>query len=438
MFSHEQALLVTMRSMHLVEPLMDKNITDYFENLFLNPAKYSLDQNSEASTKEKLNIIYRLGHKTLAEPIRDNLGKVVIPAKTYLSHDWLRKLETFQKKGWLEKQITLFGNKKVTIEQVAIYKNDDQRKKIILIGHPISEKETEHKLKISYILTAINYLVYLDNGVGELDKIDSLNKRRIKTCKEILRNVVKSAFLSFPTMVHDIYIRECSYAEKPTLQNIMLKILTTKNITAAIHDFINTSQLCQFLDQTNPLSDLSNKRRITTLGPGGLTTERAAIDVRDVHATYFGRICPIESPEGANVGLICNLSCYSKINDGGFLQAAYHPVKDCVVQFDKIHYLTASEEHDLNLSEPNCKIDKNGMINDRQVFCRMNGNPCVVKREKVDYCMINGFQIISIASALIPFLENNDSNRTLMGANMQRQAVPLIFPEAPIVGTGLE
>ena len=438
LFSHEQSLMLTMRSMHLVEPLSNKSISQYFENLFLNPDKYCLDTNSEKATKEKLNVFYRLAYKTLAKPIYNRKKEIVIPKDTYLNHDWMRKLENCQKQGFLEKDYVLFGNKKIKVEEVSIYRSDNRRKIIKLIGHPIREKKIERQLKISYLLSAINYLVYLDEGVGELDKIDSLNKRRIKTANEIFRNIVRSAFASFKSTVRDIYLRECSYAEKPNLQSVVLKILTTKNISAAIHEFINTSQLCQFLDQTNPLSDLSNKRRITTLGPGGLTSDRAGINVRDVHATYFGRICPIESPEGANIGLICNLSCYSKINEGGFLQAAYHPVKDSVVNYEKIVYLVSSEEYDMNIAEPNLQVDDNGLILTKQVFCRNSGVPCVVSSEKVDYCMINGFQIISIASALIPFLENNDSNRTLMGANMQRQAVPLLFPEAPIVGTGLE
>merc|ERR1712086_818094 len=214
-------------------------------------------------------------------------------------------------------------------------------------------------------------------------------------------------------------------------------LINAKPVTAAIKDFFVSSQLSQFMDQTNPLSEITHKRRVSALGPGGLTRERAGFEVRDVHPTHYGRICPIETPEGPNIGLINSLSTYAKINKYGFIESPYKKVENGVVQ-DKVEYLSAMEETKYTIAQANAKLDKSGKILEELVPCRENLNFVLSKPENIDYIDVSPKQLVSVAASLIPFLENDDANRALMGSNMMRQAVPLLKPESPLVGTGIE
>jgi len=281
------------------------------------------------------------------------------------------------------------------------------------------------------ILAIIKKMLEIRDGKDEVDDIDHLGNRRVRSVGELVENQARIG----------IYRMERAIKEKMTsldIESAMPQdLINAKPLTVSLKDFFATSQLSQFMDQTNPLSEITHKRRVSALGPGGLTRERAGFEVRDVHPTHYGRICPIETPEGPNIGLINSLSTYSKINKYGFIESPYKKVKDGVVQ-DSIEYLSAMEESKFTIAQANSVIDKNGKFLEQLVSCRQNLNFILSKSENIDYIDVSPKQLVSVAASLIPFLENDDANRALMGSNMMRQAVPLLKPEAPLVGTGIE
>ena len=281
------------------------------------------------------------------------------------------------------------------------------------------------------ILAIIRKMLDLRDGKDEVDDIDHLGNRRVRSVGELVENQARIG----------VYRMERAIKEKMTTLDIESAmpqdLINAKPLTVSLKDFFASSQLSQFMDQTNPLSEITHKRRVSALGPGGLTRERAGFEVRDVHPTHYGRICPIETPEGPNIGLINSLSTYAKINKYGFIESPYKRVKDGVVQ-DKVEYLSAMEETKYTIAQANTKIDKNNKIIEELVSCRQNLNFLLSKPETIDYIDVSPKQLVSVAASLIPFLENDDANRALMGSNMMRQAVPLLKPEAPLVGTGIE
>ncbi len=281
------------------------------------------------------------------------------------------------------------------------------------------------------IISIIQKMLDLRDGKEEVDDIDHLANRRVRSVGELVENQARIG----------VYRMERAIKEKMTTLDVESAmpqdLINAKPLTISLKDFFATSQLSQFMDQTNPLSEITHKRRVSALGPGGLTRERAGFEVRDVHPTHYGRICPIETPEGPNIGLINSLSTYSKINKYGFIESPYKKVKDGVVE-DKIEYLSAMEETKFTIAQANSKIDKNGKFTEELVSCRENLNFILSKPENIDYIDVSPKQLVSVAASLIPFLENDDANRALMGSNMMRQAVPLLKPESPLVGTGIE
>jgi len=281
------------------------------------------------------------------------------------------------------------------------------------------------------ILSIIQKMLDLRDGKDEIDDIDHLGNRRVRSVGELVENQARIG----------VYRMERAIKEKMTTLDVESAmpqdLINAKPLTISLKDFFATSQLSQFMDQTNPLSEITHKRRVSALGPGGLTRERAGFEVRDVHPTHYGRICPIETPEGPNIGLINSLSTYSKINKYGFIESPYKKVDKGVVQ-DKIEYLSAMEETKFTIAQANSLIDKNGKFKEQLVSCRENLNFILSKPENIDYIDVSPKQLVSVAASLIPFLENDDANRALMGSNMMRQAVPLLKPEAPLVGTGIE
>ena len=281
------------------------------------------------------------------------------------------------------------------------------------------------------ILAIIQKMLDLRDGKDEIDDIDHLGNRRVRSVGELVENQARIG----------VYRMERAIKEKMTTLDVESAmpqdLINAKPLTISLKDFFATSQLSQFMDQTNPLSEITHKRRVSALGPGGLTRERAGFEVRDVHPTHYGRICPIETPEGPNIGLINSLSTYSKINKYGFIESPYKKVKDGVVQ-NNIEYLSAMEETKFTIAQANSLIDKNGKFTEELVSCRQNLNFILAKPENIDYIDVSPKQLVSVAASLIPFLENDDANRALMGSNMMRQAVPLLKPEAPLVGTGIE
>jgi len=281
------------------------------------------------------------------------------------------------------------------------------------------------------ILEIIKKMLDLRDGRDEVDDIDHLGNRRVRSVGELVENQARIG----------VYRMERAIKEKMTTLDIESAmpqdLINAKPLTVSLKDFFASSQLSQFMDQTNPLSEITHKRRVSALGPGGLTRERAGFEVRDVHPTHYGRICPIETPEGPNIGLINSLSTYAKINKYGFIESPYKRVKNAIVE-DKIEYLSAMEETKYTIAQANSKVDKNGKITEDLVSCRQNLNFILSKPENIDYIDVSPKQLVSVAASLIPFLENDDANRALMGSNMMRQAVPLLKPESPLVGTGIE
>ena len=281
------------------------------------------------------------------------------------------------------------------------------------------------------IIAIIKKMLDLRDGKDEVDDIDHLGNRRVRSVGELVENQARIG----------VYRMERAIKEKMTTLDVESSmpqdLINAKPLTVALKDFFATSQLSQFMDQTNPLSEITHKRRVSALGPGGLTRERAGFEVRDVHPTHYGRICPIETPEGPNIGLINSLSTYAKINKYGFIESPYKRVRDGIVE-DKIEYLSAMEETKYTIAQANSKVDKNGKITEDLVSCRQNLNFVLSKPENIDYIDVSPKQLVSVAASLIPFLENDDANRALMGSNMMRQAVPLLKPESPLVGTGIE
>ena len=281
------------------------------------------------------------------------------------------------------------------------------------------------------IIAIIHKMLDLRDGKDEVDDIDHLGNRRVRSVGELVENQARIG----------VYRMERAIKEKMTTLDVESAmpqdLINAKPLTISLKDFFASSQLSQFMDQTNPLSEITHKRRVSALGPGGLTRERAGFEVRDVHPTHYGRICPIETPEGPNIGLINSLSTYAKINKYGFIESPYKRVKSGVVQ-DQVEYLSAMEETKFTIAQANTKIDKNGKIIEELVSCRQNLNFLLSKPETIDYIDVSPKQLVSVAASLIPFLENDDANRALMGSNMMRQAVPLLKPESPLVGTGIE
>ncbi len=281
------------------------------------------------------------------------------------------------------------------------------------------------------IIAIIHKMLDLRDGKDDVDDIDHLGNRRVRSVGELVENQARIG----------VYRMERAIKEKMTTLDVESAmpqdLINAKPLTVSLKDFFASSQLSQFMDQTNPLSEITHKRRVSALGPGGLTRERAGFEVRDVHPTHYGRICPIETPEGPNIGLINSLSTYAKINKYGFIESPYKKVKDGVVQ-DKVEYLSAMEETKFTIAQANTKLDKNGKITEELVSCRQNLNFLLSKPDSIDYIDVSPKQLVSVAASLIPFLENDDANRALMGSNMMRQAVPLLKPESPLVGTGIE
>ena len=306
----------------------------------------------------------------------------------------------------------------------------------------VGRLKLNHKLKIDVpleqgtlrredILEVVRYLMELKNGNGQVDDIDHLGNRRVRAVGELVENQFRIGLVRM----------ERAIKERMSLQDIETlmpqELVNYKPASAVIKEFFGSSQLSQFMDQTNPLSEIAHKRRLSALGPGGLTRERAGFEVRDVHPTHYGRVCPIETPEGPNIGLIAALSTYARVNEYGFIETPYREVENNRVT-DRIVYLSALDEEDKVIAQANAQLDSHGRFTADLVSARIGGESTVVRAEDVQYMDVSPNQLVSVAASLIPFLENDDANRALMGSNMQRQAVPLLKPDAPLVGTGLE
>ncbi|WP_246168600.1 DNA-directed RNA polymerase subunit beta [Wolbachia endosymbiont of Ctenocephalides felis wCfeT] len=281
------------------------------------------------------------------------------------------------------------------------------------------------------IIEVVRKIVLLRDGQGSVDDIDHLGNRRVRSVGEFIENQFRAGLLKLERVIVDSMSTSSLDKVSPS------DFINPKVLTNVLRDFFNSSQLSQFMDQTNPLSEITHKRRLSALGPGGLTRERAGFEVRDVHPTHYGRICPIETPEGQNIGLINSLAIYARINKYGFIESPYRKVVDRVVT-DQIEYLSAIDEGSYYIADTSVKLDENNCFVDDMLYCRYAGSFVMVNSDQVAYIDVSPKQVISVAASLIPFLENDDANRALMGSNMQRQAVPLLKPTAPLVATGME
>src|SRR5437867_10679646 len=295
----------------------------------------------------------------------------------------------------------------------------------------LDAEDTVRVLRKDDITAVIRTLVDLRDGKGEIDDIDHLGNRRVRSVGELMENQYRIGLLRMERAIKE----RMSSVDIDTV--MPQDLINAKPAAAAVREFFGSSQLSQFMDQTNPLSEVTHKRRLSALGPGGLTRERAGFEVRDVHPTHYGRICPIETPEGPNIGLINSLATYARVNKYGFVETPYRKVKDGRVT-DEVHYLSAMEEGRYTVAQANQPIDPKGRFTEDLITCRHSGDVVFVTPDKVDYMDVSPKQLVSVAAAPIPFLENDDANRAVIGSNMQRQAVPLVRAEAPFVGTGME
>ena len=400
-------------------------ITRFFDNF-----RYDLAKVGRYKFNQRLNITDRLVGKVLAQDVKIK-GKVKFAEGTLLTKDIVMELDKYLKDGYgmEEAKINTDLNDKNMIQVLYVYSPLNPKKKVKIIGN--DQSIDVKTLTISDFYAAVSYYLNLMEGIGHDDEIDHLGNRRIRQVGELLQNQFKIGFSRMERVIRErMTTQDMETVTPKTLINI-------RPVTAVIKEFFGSSQLSQFMDQVNPIAELTHKRRLSALGPGGLSRDRAGVEVRDVNASHYGRICPIESPEGQNIGLITSLASYAKVNEYGFIMTPYRKVENKKLT-DQVDYLTAFEEQDFYISQATVNVDDKDMITDSQVAGRYNGENVIIPAEKVDYIDVSPQQVVSITTSLIPFLEHDDATRALMGANMQRQALPLLTTEAPYVGTGVE
>ena len=433
----EQALLEIYERLRPGEPPTVENAKSLLYSRFFDPKRYDLASVGRYKTNKKLHLKHRLFNQKLAEPIVDSeTGEIVAEEGTVLDRRKLDEIMNVLESNANSEVFELEGSvidEPVEIQSIKVYvPNDEEERTTTVIGNALPDSEVKC-ITPADIIASMSYFFNLLNGIGYTDDIDHLGNRRLRSVGELLQNQFRIGLSRMERVVRErMSIQDTDSITPQQLINI-------RPVIASIKEFFGSSQLSQFMDQANPLAELTHKRRLSALGPGGLTRERAQMEVRDVHYSHYGRMCPIETPEGPNIGLINSLSSYARVNEFGFIETPYRKVDiDTNSITDQIDYLTADEEDSYVVAQANSRLDENGRFLDDEVVCRFRGNNTVMAKEKMDYMDVSPKQVVSAATACIPFLENDDSNRALMGANMQRQAVPLMNPEAPFVGTGME
>ncbi|GAF18692.1 LOW QUALITY PROTEIN: DNA-directed RNA polymerase beta subunit [Bacillus sp. JCM 19046] len=436
--STDKALLEIYERLRPGEPPTVENAKSLLESRFFDPKRYDLANVGRYKINKKLHIKNRLFNQRLAEKLVDpETGEVLAEEGTLLDRRTLDKLIPHLEKNVGFRTARTSGGvleeSDVDIQSIRIYAADDydEERVISVIGNGMVERDVKH-IAASDIIASISYFFNLLHGVGDTDDIDHLGNRRLRSVGELLQNQFRIGLSRMERVVRErMSIQDPNVITPQALINI-------RPVIASIKEFFGSSQLSQFMDQTNPLAELTHKRRLSALGPGGLTRERAGMEVRDVHYSHYGRMCPIETPEGPNIGLINSLSSYAKVNEFGFMETPYRRVDPETGKVTaRIDYLTADEEDNYVVAQANAKLADDGSFIDSNIIARFRGENTVVPFERIDYMDVSPKQVVSAATSCIPFLENDDSNRA-MGANMQRQAVPLLVPEAPLVGTGME
>ena len=458
--SVESGLVEIYKKLRPGEPPTVESASSLINALFFDPKRYDLAKVGRYKFNKKLALAYRIMNRISCEDIiNPETGEVFVKDGEKISYE---KAWEIQNSGINvvhvlseeEKKVKVIGNNFVDIKSHVKFDIDDLKIKEKvhyptlkeILDECTTEEEIKEALKIRMrelipkhillddIIASINYQFNLFSDVGTIDDIDHLGNRRIRSVGELLQNQVRIGLSRMERVIRErMTVQDMESITPQALVNI-------RPVSAAIKEFFGSSQLSQFMDQTNPLSELTHKRRLSALGPGGLSRERAGFEVRDVHHSHYGRMCPIETPEGPNIGLINSLSTYAKINEYGFIESPYRKYdKETGKITDEIHYLTADEEDIFVRAQANEPLNENGEFVNERVVCRtVNGTVELLPANRVDFMDISPKQVVSIATAMIPFLENDDANRALMGSNMQRQAVPLVRREAPIIGTGCE
>ena len=405
---------------------------------FFDPKRYDLAPVGRYKINKKLDLKTRLLNLTVAETLADpDTGEIIVNKDEVIDKQVMDKLAPYLARDDF-KTFTFHPSEEgvvqepMTLQIVKVYSPKDPEKVVNVIGNANVDIQFKH-ITPADIVASMNYFFNLQEGMGSTDDIDHLGNRRTRSVGELLQNQFRIGLSRMERVVRErMSIQDTSTVTPQQLINI-------RPVVASIKEFFGSSQLSQFMDQTNPLGELSHKRRFSALGPGGLTRDRAGYEVRDVHYTHYGRMCPIETPEGPNIGLINSLSSYARINKYGFVETPYRRVSwETHKVTDKIDYLTADEEDNYVIAQANSPLNDDGSFVDDVVMARKKDDDVEISTEKVDYMDVSPKQVVAVATACIPFLENDDSNRALMGANMQRQAVPLIKPHAPLVGTGIE
>ena len=437
----EKALLEIYERLRPGEPPTVENAKNLIVSRFFDPKRYDLARVGRYKMNKKLHIKDRLFNQTLAETLVDEeTGEVIAEKGAKIDRRLLNKLiPHFDDEEGTLGEVSLDPAEGVLEEPIQVQSvkivdptDPEGERSINVIGNANIDRDVKN-ITPADILSSISYFFNLLHDVGGTDDIDHLGNRRLRSVGELLQNQFRIGLSRMERVVRErMSIQDTSSITPQQLINI-------RPVIASIKEFFGSSQLSQFMDQTNPLAELTHKRRLSALGPGGLTRERAGFEVRDVHYSHYGRMCPIETPEGPNIGLINSLSSYAKVNEFGFIETPYRRVDpDTSKVTAQIDYLTADEEDNYVVAQANAKLDDDGAFTDEEVIARFRGENTVVARDRLDYMDVSPKQVVSAATACIPFLENDDSNRSLMGANMQRQAVPLLKPDAPLVGTGME
>lgn len=445
----EEALIEIYNKLRPGEPATLEGATNLLYTRFFDPKRYDLAKAGRFKFKKKLSLLDRIAGRILAEDVKDIDGNVVCTKGTVVTNEVVDKLRPVFEAGahTVEMKTNPRLESNGVLQVLNVYVDESRTKVMKVIGTDLSLNCKY--VTISDMIAAYSYMLNLVDifnsydlapedrvshmaRIGLLDDIDHLGNRRVRSVGELIQNQFRIGLSRMERVVKErMSLSEVDSVTPQSLTNI-------RPLTAAMKEFFASSQLSQFMDQINPLAELTNKRRLSALGPGGLSRDRAGYEVRDVHASHYGRICPIETPEGPNIGLISTLASYAKINEYGFIETPYRKVNNCVIDEDDVRYLTADEEKNYIIAQANVQTSDEGEILDEQVIARHLGENIMAKREDVDFIDISPKQIVSVATSCIPFLENDDATRALMGANMQRQAVPLLNPHTPFVGTGME
>ena len=461
----EEALLEVYKKLRPGEPFTVDGATTHINNLFFDPQRYDLSRVGRFKYNKKLNIVGRVLGRTLTRPVADPLtGELLAEPGVTVSRELA---ELFDKKGVKEAYIEVeteegksehkvIANHTVDIkdyvnfdaeaecginervcfdELVKLLEAYDDEEELKAALRANKDKLIPKHITLDDIFATVSYILGLTYDVGSVDDIDHLGNRRIRSVGELLQNQFRIGITRMERVVREKMGVQAQDAEAVT----PISLINIRPVVAAIREFFGSSPLSQFMDQTNPLAELTHKRRLSALGPGGLSRDRAGFEVRDVHYTHYGRMCPIETPEGPNIGLISYLATFARINEYGFVEAPYRRVdKETGVVLDDVVYMTADVEDDYVVAQANEPLDEQGRFARAKVSARRRDESIEVEREMADFMDVSPKMVISVATSMIPFLENDDANRALMGANMQRQAVPLLKTDSPIVGTGME